>query len=122
MLIYGYLILGIYRVFGVSLKTSFRQFQRIGYSSKLIGVFVFISLGGLPPFLGFLGKILVIKSSLSLFGTLFFILLTFSSLIILRLYLRFRVLGIALSPGQLRVSLPYLSLKKSTYLVGLLLI
>jgi len=122
MLIYTYLILGVYSVFGVSLKTSFRQFQSIRYIFKLIGVFVFISLGGLPPFLGFLGKVLVIKSSLSLFGILFFTLLAFSSLTILRLYLRFRIIGITLSPGQIEVPSLYSSIKKSRYLIGLLLI
>merc|ERR1711973_1083401 len=80
--------LGIYFIFLSPVKSISAQMLSSSHLNKVIKVF-FLSLGGLPPFLGFLGKLIIIKSSLFVIGPIFLFLLVIRSLIILFIYIRF---------------------------------
>merc|ERR1711873_327397 len=53
----------------------------------IILIFIFISLGGLPPFLGFLSKVLVLKLAIYIFNYIFLLIIIYTSLIILYCYI-----------------------------------
>ena len=82
LLLLGVLI--IYRKYSYGL---FTQINSIVMFDKIIIVFVFISLGGLPPLLGFLGKLIVLKNILVSVNILFILIIIYTSLIILYHYL-----------------------------------
>jgi len=75
------------------------QVARINIRSKLIFRFFFLSLGGLPPFLGFLGKVIILKHVIIWFDNILLIMLTLSSLIILLYYVIFRIFRLAFIPN-----------------------
>merc|ERR1739845_249692 len=56
---------------------------------KLIKIFILLSLGGLPPFLGFLGKLYILKVSMLMINNWFLFLLVMRSLVVLFIYIRF---------------------------------
>jgi len=87
--IYYWLFLGIYFIFLSPVKSISAQMLSSSHLNKIIKVFFLLSLGGLPPFLGFLGKLIIIKSSLFVIGPIFLFLLVIRSLIILFIYIRF---------------------------------
>merc|ERR1712049_89377 len=65
------------------------QISRSGHYNKLIKIFILLSLGGLPPFLGFLGKLYILKVSMLMINNWFLFLLVMRSLVVLFLYIRF---------------------------------
>lgn len=77
------------------------QIHSLEIRTKLILVFSFISLGGLPPLLGFLGKVIILKGCLLLITPLFFLFLVFSSLIILFFYLNLRYFCFLVTPVEI---------------------
>lgn len=97
-------IIMLLRVLTTAVKTKgslvVSQTVRITLRSKLIFRFFFISLGGLPPFLGFLGKLLVLKNVIVYFNIFLLLMLTFSSLIVLIYYIIFRLFRLTFSPRR----------------------
>lgn len=86
-----------YRIFSISIIIIFKNYNiffinqifllKINYYYKIIIFCSFLSLGGLPPFLGFFPKWIIIQFMLN-FRILLLILIIFCSLIILYFYLR----------------------------------
>merc|ERR1712062_888823 len=82
IVIYSILLLGI--IFSVNMRSnsSFYQIERLDNLSKILFIFIFISLGRLPPLLGFMIKLLVL-----IIGIFTIISLVFMSLMILYTYI-----------------------------------
>merc|ERR1719334_2283350 len=68
-------------------STSFPQIGGINNLPGVIFIFIFISLGRLPPLLGFLGKLIILKRVILIIGLPLFLLTVFTSLIILYTYM-----------------------------------
>ena len=85
--IYIILLLGIVFSTNTRNNTSLFQIEGLDNFSKLIFIFIFLSLGSLPPLLGFLIKLLVLKSMIFITGIPVIIVLVFTSLIILYTYI-----------------------------------
>lgn len=90
--------MGVYFVFRETNKRMFHHVQIATAINKFYIIFVLLSIGGLPPMVGFLGKVSVIKVTLISVRSIFMIFLLFSSLIILFIYVRFRYLAVSFSP------------------------
>merc|ERR1712062_909520 len=56
IIIYIYMLLGIYIFYNKYYYNIFTQINRINYFDKILIVLIFMSLGGMPPILGFLRK------------------------------------------------------------------
>lgn len=96
--IYTFLLFGILILyFNPSTNISI-QIQSLDYKISLIIILTILSLGGVPPLLGFLGKVIILKQVFFLFPYYFFLILIFSSLIILFLYINFRFISIIFIP------------------------
>nr|YP_010388409.1 NADH dehydrogenase subunit 2 [Calanus simillimus]UPP55811.1 NADH dehydrogenase subunit 2 [Calanus simillimus] len=87
MAIYSMLLLGVNMIFKTTQTSSFMEISMISDYSKSVAVLMFMSLGGMPPLLGFLGKLLVLKTSLLFFNAAFILVLVFNSLMILFSYI-----------------------------------
>merc|ERR1712241_69175 len=61
IIIYIYMLLGIYIFYNKYYYNIFTQINRINYFDKILIVLIFMSLGGIPPILGFLRKLMVLK-------------------------------------------------------------
>merc|ERR1712030_61382 len=64
-------------IFFSPLKIISNQISSSNHYRKLIKIFVLLSLGGLPPFLGFLGKLYIIKISITVINRIFLFLLVY---------------------------------------------
>jgi len=84
--IYSILLIGIIFSINIRRNSSFYQIERLDNFSKAMFMFMFISLGSLPPLLGFLGKLLILKTIILTVRLPAMILLVFTSLIILYTY------------------------------------
>lgn len=69
-------------------------------SDKVFLVFIILSLGGLPPFLGFLAKLIVLKSIIFILNIVFVIVLMYSSIIVLMIYTYYRFLAMNFAPSS----------------------
>merc|ERR1712128_8571 len=87
MAIYRILLLGVNIIFKTTQTSRFIEISIIRDYRKRVAVLIFISLGGMPPLLGFLGKLLVLKTSLLFFNAAFILVLVFNSLMILFSYI-----------------------------------
>jgi len=87
MAIYRMLLLGVNIIFKTTQTSRFIEISIIRDYRKRVAVLIFISLGGMPPLLGFLGKLLVLKTSLLFFNAAFILVLVFNSLMILFSYI-----------------------------------
>merc|ERR1739838_695301 len=85
--IYILLLVGVLLIYNKNIYRLFIQINRIEFMDKIMITFVFISLGGLPPLLGFLGKLLVLKNILIYINIVFLFSLIYTSLIVLYHYL-----------------------------------
>merc|ERR1711909_69106 len=83
ILIYSVLLIGIIFSTDIRSNSSFYQIERLDNFSKIM----FISLGSLPPLLGFLSKLLVLKRLILIIGLSVIVTLVFISLIILYTYI-----------------------------------
>merc|ERR1712117_208415 len=83
------LFIGIFIIFFYPVKRVSNQIFRSGHYNKLIKIFTLLSLGGLPPFLGFLGKLYILKVSILMINSWFLFLLVIRSLVVLFIYIRF---------------------------------
>merc|ERR1711909_240705 len=87
ILIYSVLLIGIIFSTDIRSNSSFYQIERLDNFSKIMFIFIFISLGSLPPLLGFLSKLLVLKRLILIIGLSVIVTLVFISLIILYTYI-----------------------------------
>ena len=87
ILIYIILLIGIYLFYNSFYYNLFIQINRINFFDKIIIVILFISLGGMPPLLGFLRKFLILKIIFIYENLFLFILIIFLSLILLYHYI-----------------------------------
>ena len=85
--IYIILLIGIYLFYSSFYYNLFIQINRINFYDKIIIVILFISLGGIPPLLGFLRKFLILKIIFIYENLFLFILIIFLSLILLYHYM-----------------------------------
>lgn len=85
--IYFILLTGIIFSINIRRNSSLYQIERLDNFSKVMFMFMFISLGSLPPLLGFLGKLLILKTIILTVRLPAIILLVFTSLIILYTYI-----------------------------------
>merc|ERR1712024_313562 len=100
---------------------GFTQINSIIFFDKFIMLIVFISLGDMPPLLGFLGKIVILKILLNNFIriTIIFAIIV-SSLLLLYFYLS-RIYFYLTNIPSLKINskLRLLSIKKITYFISL---
>lgn len=85
--IYIYILLGIYIFYNIYYYNIFIQINRINFFDKIIIIMVFISLGGIPPMLGFLRKLLILKIIFIYENMFLFLIIIFSALILLYHYI-----------------------------------
>merc|ERR1712087_65703 len=103
--IYIYLLLGIYIFYNIYYFNIFTQINRINFFDKIIIILVFISLGGIPPILGFLRKLLILKIIFIYENIILFLLIIFSSLVLLYHYISRIYFFLTLVPSiKLRVN------------------
>lgn len=116
------LFIGVYFVFSDSNKGIFHHVQISSSIYKIYIVFVLISIAGLPPIVGFMAKVCVIKITLIYISILFIVFLLFSSLIILFIYIGFSYLAISFSPHRaVTQKKKYMSYKDIIYILSVLL-
>merc|ERR1712140_88519 len=85
-----------------------------------IQFFFFFFLGGLPPFLGFLGKLYIIKISITVINRIFLFLLVIRSLFVLFIYIRFSFIILSFpSLTRLRTVETKNKLHKNLYLISI---
>jgi len=87
IIIYIYILLGIYIFYSMYYYNIFMQINRINFFDKIIIILLFISLGGMPPILGFLRKLLILKIIFIYENIFICLLIIFSSLILLYHYI-----------------------------------
>ena len=87
MLIYVVLLIGIYLFYSSFYYNLFIQINRINFYDKIVIVILFMSLGGIPPLLGFLRKFLILKIIFLYENIFLFIIIIFLSLILLYHYM-----------------------------------
>ena len=80
-------MVGIYFIYNLYNINIFYQIIRINLFDKFFLIILFISLGGIPPLLGFLSKYLILKILILEEKTYIILIIIFSSLIILYYYL-----------------------------------
>jgi len=85
--IYIYILLGIYIFYNTYYYNIFIQINRINFFDKIIIIIVFMSLGGIPPMLGFLRKLLILKMIFIYENMFLFLIIVFSALILLYHYI-----------------------------------
>ena len=85
--IYVFLLMGIYLFYNSFYYNLFIQINRINFFDKIIIVLLFISLGGMPPLLGFLRKFLILKIIFIYENLILFLIIIFSSLVLLYHYM-----------------------------------
>ena len=81
------MLLGIYIFYNKYYYNIFTQINRINYFDKILIVLIFMSLGGIPPILGFLRKLMVLKIILIYENIMLFLIIIFCSLILLYHYI-----------------------------------
>ena len=79
--------MGIYIFYNKFYYRLFIQVNRMSFFDKVIIALLFMSLGGIPPLLGFLRKFLILKIILTYENIYLFLIIIFSSLILLYHYI-----------------------------------
>jgi len=124
IVIYMYIILGVVIIYNFYRLNVFFQINSIVFLDKFIILIVFISLGGMPPMLGFLRKIIILKIIIN--NSLRIILIftiVISSLTLLYFYLS-RIYFYLTNIPSLKINFkltPFL-IKKIIYIISLLFI
>nr|QGX04667.1 NADH dehydrogenase subunit 2 [Undinula vulgaris] len=85
--IYFILMLSIVFIYNNNGTNSLIQMNNMNNFDKMILIFILMSLGGLPPFLGFLSKVLVLKLAIYMFNYIFLLIMIYTSLMILYCYI-----------------------------------
>jgi len=82
--------------------TAFKGAGNLSFIDRLVMVFVFLSLGGLPPLLGFFGKLLILKRALTYINHTAILVLVYRSLLLLYTYIS-RLFFIILNRPALKI-------------------
>nr|ADB43174.1 NADH dehydrogenase subunit 2 [Calanus sinicus] len=85
--IYAFLLFGVVSLCSKYSPTTFSSLNNMGMGDGAVLIFTFMSLGGLPPLLGFLGKLLVLKTTLIHMSLSLTLLLVYTSLMVLNIYI-----------------------------------
>ena len=119
--IYRFILLRIYIFYNIFYYNLFMQINRIIFIDKIIISLLFISLGGMPPLLGFLRKFIVLKIIFLYESIFLFLIIIFSSLILLYHYISRIYFFLTLIPSiKIRFNWNNYSLIKYLYLASLL--
>jgi len=121
IVIYMYILVGIYIFYNIFYYRLFIQINRIIFSDKVIIVILFISLGGIPPLLGFLRKFLILKIVLVYENIFLFLIIIFSSLVLLYHYISRIYFFLTFIPSiKIRFSTNNFSWVKFIYIISLI--
>ena len=121
IVIYMYILVGIYIFYNILYYRLFIQINRIIFSDKVIIVILFISLGGIPPLLGFLRKFLILKIVLVYENIFLFLIIIFSSLVLLYHYISRIYFFLTFIPSiKIRFSTNNFSWVKFIYIISLI--
>lgn len=103
--------------------TRFIELGGVSVRQKTLLVYLFISLGGIPPFLGFLGKICVLKENMYRINGAFLVLLVLASLRVLYLYMSRSFFFLCIVPYQ-KLNTPQnkINYKRAAALGGVILV
>jgi len=119
--IYFILIAGVLVIFWSPFSSTPSQLSVLNYFHGLGSLIIMFSLAGLPPLLGFLSKLIIIKIILGLTRFFLLIIIVFRSLFILYFYMRYSYRRINIIPSnKLSLNVKSNSLFKSLYLFILL--
>jgi len=120
--IYVFLLMGIYLFYNSFYYNLFIQINRINFFDKIIIVLLFISLGGIPPLLGFLRKFLILKIIFIYENLILFLIIIFSSLVLLYHYMSRIYFFITFMPSlKTNFSTNNYSITKYFYLISVII-
>ena len=121
MIIYMFLLGGFINVFNFQGLKIFNQINSIMFFEKFSIIMLFISLGGMPPLLGFLRKMIILKIILiNFFNMVFILIVIFSSLILLYFYLSRIYFFLRNIPSlKINFNINLFSIKKIIYIISL---
>ena len=120
--IYVFLLMGIYLFYNSFYYNLFIQINRINFFDKIIIVLLFISLGGMPPLLGFLRKFLILKIIFIYENLILFLIIIFSSLVLLYHYMSRIYFFITFMPSlKTNFSTNNYSITKYFYLISIII-
>jgi NADH:ubiquinone oxidoreductase subunit 2 (subunit N) len=120
IVIYIYILIGIYIFYNSYYYRIFIQINSINLFDKIIIILVFMSLGGIPPILGFLRKLLILKIIFYYENIVLFLMIIFSSLILLYHYISRIYFFLTFLPSM-KINLRFYdnSILKYSYLISL---
>ena len=122
--LYTYLYIFINRIFLYFYKEYIYliQIKKITFYEKFVLIFWFISLGGMPPLLGFLGKLILLKLSINYLNIYFLIIIIISSLIIfiIYIYLSFSILLLNPSNNKFYYRINKIRIYKIIFIINIL--
>ena len=119
IIIYIYILLGIYIFYNIYYYNIFTQINRINYFDKIILIIIFISLGGIPPLLGFLRKYIILKFLIIYENFFFLLIVIFSSLLILYIYISRIYFFLTNIPSiKINLKINYFFFKKILYILS----
>lgn len=124
MVIYMYLVIGFINIYSFYNINIFTQINSIIFFDKFFLVIVFISLGGMPPILGFLRKIIILKIMLNNFISLAIVfMIVISSVLLLYFYLSRIYFYLSNMPSlKINFKLSLMSIKKILYIISIVYI
>jgi len=122
--VYIYILLGVVIIYNFYSLSVFNQINSIVFLDKFSILMIFISLGGMPPLLGFLSKMLILKILISNFIRMVLVfIIVMSSLLLLYFYLSRIYFYLTNTPSlKINFKLNIFSIKKVIYIISLLYI
>ena len=119
IIIYFFLLIGVYIIYNIYNLNIFLQINRINYFDKIILIIIFISLGGIPPLLGFLRKYIILKFLIIYENFFFLLIVIFSSLLILYIYISRIYFFLTNIPSiKINLKINYFFFKKILYILS----
>ena len=86
----------------VRAAAGYGTFRRLGNKAEEMSIcmfFMFLSLGGVPPFIGFFAKLVVLKALLGVINTIFMLILVLCSAVIVIFYFNFSFSALSSGPS-----------------------
>ena len=117
-IVYSIILLGANIILASPGNTSPISIHRISSMDKVFLLFIFLSLGGIPPFLGFITKLIVIKFIAIWVNKIMIIIILFGSFIILYIYLGYSYRGLSFYSSYYTIRYAkYRIVAKTTYFI-----